>query len=173
MEDVRFCQRCGSPLEPRLKEGRMRPACASCGAVVFLNPRVVVGVLVEVDGKLVLVRRSMEPGAGRWSFPAGFVDRGEVVEEAAVRETKEETGLEVEIASLVGLYSRDGDPNVLAVYAGVLVGGRLEAGQEVGEVGLFDVGCLPPLAFQRDAAIIRRWLDGRRRVPGQSSSTIP
>ena len=71
----------------------MRPVCSACGAVFFLDPKVVAGVITELDGRVVMIRRNLEPGLGRWTFPAGFVDRGEVVEEAAAREVKEETGV--------------------------------------------------------------------------------
>ncbi len=160
MEGIRFCQSCGSPVEHRLRDGVMRPICTSCGAVVFLNPKVVAAVVVEMDGKVVMVRRKIGVGAGKWSIPAGYVDRGEVVEEAAAREIKEEAGLDVEITGLLGVYSRTGDANVLVVYAGEVVGGVLIAGHEVTEVGAYHVEALPPLAFERDAGIIRRWRDG-------------
>ncbi|MCH7706444.1 MAG: NUDIX domain-containing protein [Chloroflexi bacterium] len=129
--------------------------------VHFLDPKLVAGVIVEMDRKLVMIKRDLEPGMGLWTFPAGFVDRGEVVEEAAKREVREETGLEVEIRELVGVYSRDGDANILVVYAGKAAGGQLQAGEEVQEAGLFDPGLLPPLAFERDDAIIQRWLEGK------------
>ena len=148
-------------MEQRLQEGVMRPVCTSCGVVVFLNPKVVAAVVVEVDGKVVMVRRTIGVGAGKWSIPAGYVDRGEVVEEAAAREIREEAGLDVEITGLLGVYSRPADKNVLVVYAGKVVGGVLTAGHEVTEVGAFDVEALPPLAFERDAGLLRQWRDGR------------
>ena len=161
MNEIRHCYRCGAPMEPRLHEGHTRPICTSCGMVHFLDPKLVAGVIVEMDRKLVMIKRDLEPGMGLWTFPAGFVDRGEVVEEAAKREVREETGLEVEIRELVGVYSRDGDANILVVYAGKAAGGQLQAGEEVQEAGLFDPGLLPPLAFERDDAIIQRWLEGK------------
>ncbi|MBI4198673.1 MAG: NUDIX hydrolase [Chloroflexi bacterium] len=157
MEEVRFCQRCGSSLRPQMREGRMRPVCGNCGAVVFFDPKVVAGVIIPIEGKIVMIRRSMEPGLGRWTFPAGFVDRGEAVEAAAVREAREETGLEVELTRLVGVYSRSGDVNILVVYEGRVVGGTLLAGDEAQEAGLFPLDGLPPLAFVRDEGIIREW----------------
>ena len=161
MEEIRFCQWCGSPVEHRLREDTMRPVCTSCGAVVFLNPKVVAGVVVEIDGKVVMVRRRIGVGAGKWSIPAGYVDQGEVVEEAAAREIKEEAGLDVEITGLLGIYSRREESNILVVYAGKVMGGGLTAGHEVMDVGIFDVEALPPLAFERDAGIIGRWRDGQ------------
>jgi len=157
MEDIRYCHRCGSPTRPQLREGRVRPVCTRCGAVTFLDPKVVAGVLVAVERKLVMIKRNLEPGMGKWTFPAGFVDRGEEVEAAAMREVWEETGLEVALTSFVGIYSRSGDVNILVVYSGRVTGGSLQAGEEAQEAGLFDLEALPPLAFQRDEGIIRQW----------------
>ena len=144
-------------MAPQQREGKARPVCTSCGAVHFLDPKVVAGVIIPVDGKLVMIKRNLEPGMGRWTFPAGFVDRGEVVEDAAVREAKEETGLDVELTRLLGIFSRTGDTNILVVYEGRVVGGTLEAGDEAQDAGAFDLDDLPPLAFQRDVGIIDQW----------------
>lgn len=119
-------------------------------------------MILERGGRVLLVRRGTEPGLGLWSLPGGYVDRGEVVEEAAVREVWEETGLRTEVARLVGVFSESGSPVVLVVYAGEIVEGEPEARDEVMEVGFFSVGELPPLAFERDGEIVSGWL-GRRR----------
>lgn len=161
MNEILHCYRCGSPMEPGPYQGHTRPICTSCGMVHFLDPKLVAGVIVDMDRKLVMIKRDLEPGLGLWTFPAGFVDRGEVVEEAAKREVREETGLEVELGGLVGVYSRDGDTNILVVYAGKVTGGELQAGEEVQEAGLFDPAMLPPLAFERDEAIIQQWMEGK------------
>ena len=163
MEEIRFCYRCASPVAPQFLYGRIRPVCTACGAVVFLNPKVVAGVLTEMDGQVVMVRRRTEPGAGKWGIPAGYVDLGETVEEAAVRELNEETGLEAAVTGLVGLYSRPEDSNILVVYAGKVVGGKLTPGPETQEVGLFSVESLPALAFERDYGIIQQWQNSRDR----------
>ena len=136
----------------------MRPVCTSCGAVVFLDPKVVAGVIAAIDGRVVMVRRNMEPGIGRWTFPAGFVDRGESVEEAAVREMEEESGLKVRLNGLVGVYSKTGEAIIFVVYSGDVVRGTLAAGPEAQDAGLFDPRELPPLAFERDTAIMADWM---------------
>ena len=136
----------------------MRPVCASCGTVVFLDPKVVAGVIAAIDGRVVMVRRNMEPGIGRWTFPAGYVDRGEGVEAAAVREMEEEACLKVRLNGLVGVYSKTGEAIILIVYSGDVIGGTLAAGPETQEAGLFDPGDLPPLAFERDTAIMADWM---------------
>ena len=99
---------------------------------------------------------------GRWAFPSGYVDRGEALEEAAAREVREETGLEVRVTRLVGVYSRPGDAVILAVYAAERVGGSLLAGADAEEVGLFSADELPPLPFPYDYDILRDWRSMRR-----------
>ncbi|MBI4200037.1 MAG: NUDIX domain-containing protein [Chloroflexi bacterium] len=157
MDPVRFCPSCGAPTILRAWSGRARPVCIGCGTVVYLDPKLVAGVVVAWGGKLVMLRRDRAPSRGLWTFPAGYVDRGEAVDKAAVREVKEETGLEVRITGLVGVYSRPADAYVLIVYAGEVTGGNLVAGEEAQAVGLFDLDALPPLAFPRDARILEEW----------------
>jgi len=148
-------------MDQRSIEGRPRPYCPSCGYVAFFDPKVAAVVLVSADDKLVLVRRGIEPAMGRWSFPSGYVDRGEAVEDAAVREVKEETGLAVQLTGLVGLYSRRGSPVVLAVYSADVVGGALAPGGDARETASFHPDDLPPLPFLHDDQILADWRDLR------------
>ena len=162
--DLRFCQRCGHALDLREVESRERPYCPDCGFVVFLDPKLAAVVLVRRDGDLVLVRRAIQPAIGRWSFPSGYVDRNEVVEDAARREVEEETGLDVRLDGFVGLYSSSDSPVVLAVFSAVITGGELQAGQEAQEVGTFALEELPPLPFPHDYQILADWnalIEGR------------
>ena len=157
----RFCAACGSPMEERAIEGRTRPVCTACGQVEYLDPKLAVAVLIARDGRVLLGRRG--PGTrepGKWSFPAGFVERGERVEHAAAREAREETGLEVAVGDLIGLFSSDGETVVLAVYAATATG-EPEAGDDLTEVGWFSVSELPELAFPRDRRIMDVWLSTR------------
>jgi 8-oxo-dGTP diphosphatase len=98
---------------------------------------------------------------GRWSFPSGFVDAGEELEAAAVREVEEETGVMVRIDHLLGAYSRGGDRTVFIAYAGTAVGGELRSGDETFEVGAFAADELPELAFPHDRAILAAWQGSR------------
>ncbi len=127
----------------------------------WADPKVAAGVVVEREGRVLLIRRNHEPMYGRWSFPSGYVDAGEIVEQAAVREVLEETGVEVEIERLLGVYSSRGNPVVFIAYAGVSTGGEPRAGEEAIEVGLFDPDELPELAFPHDPAILEAWRRGR------------
>jgi len=154
---MRFCPHCGAPLTERLVERRTLPACDACGFVAYQNPKLAVAVVLAVAGKILLERRAINPGLGKWSFPSGYVDRGEVVELEAVREVREETGLEVRIEQLLGLYSEPGNPVVVAVYAASLLGGELRPNDEVSEIGFFPPDDLPPLAFPHDREIIAAW----------------
>ncbi len=98
-----YCQQCGQPTEERRNDGRLRPICVACGAVTYLDPKLAAAVVIERDGCILLGRRA--PGsreAGKWSFPAGFVERGERVEDAAVREVREETGISATVRELLG-----------------------------------------------------------------------
>ncbi len=155
--DISYCQRCANALSEKTIEDRTRPYCPSCGYVVFLDPKVAAVVVLTMQGKLVLVRRGVEPAIGRWSFPSGYVDRGEVVEAAAAREVKEETGLDVQLNGLLGLYSQEGDPVILAVFAGEAVGGTMQHGHDAEDVALFDPEDLPPLPFPHDEQILNDW----------------
>ena len=161
-DDGAYCSRCGRALEPA--GGGGRPACAGCGFVFHRDPKVAAGVVVARDGErhdeVLLVRRDHEPGYGRWSFPSGFVDRGEPVEQAGVREALEETGVRVRIDRLLGVYSGAGDPVVFIVYAATLIEGEPTAGDEVTEVGFFSPDALPDLAFGHDREIIAAWRSG-------------
>ena len=129
----------------------------------YNDPKVGVGVLAERRGKLLLVKRNHEPRFGEWSFPSGYVDAGEVVEEAAVRETKEETGLDVRIDTLLGAYSAPGERVIFLAYAARVSGGRIIVGEECQDVRFFAPDRLPPLAFPHDDEIVRTWQAFRHR----------
>ena len=113
-----------------------------------------------------MIRRASQPGIGLWSIPGGYVDRGEVVEEAAAREVLEETGLDVVVERLLGLFSQRGHPVIVAAFAARETGGVLLAGPEAQEVGFFSTDSLPPLAFPRDMEILAEWQVHRDGVQG-------
>ena len=103
-EEIAFCPFCGHEMITRMSFDKPRRACTDCGYVHYTDPKVGVGVLVVQDQKVLLVRRAMNPEKGKWSIPAGFLDKGEDPKETAVREAWEETGLEVEIEGLVDVF---------------------------------------------------------------------
>lgn len=163
MTDSVHCQRCGGACELRPVEDRSRPVCTACGFVTYLDPKLAVAVLIAQDGRVLLGRRG--PGTrepGKWSFPAGFVERGEVVEEAARREAREESGLDVTLGPLLALLSTEGETVVVAVYPAVAWTGEPDAGDDLTEIGWFPADDLPELAFPHDRRIIDRWLETQR-----------
>jgi mutator protein MutT len=165
--EYEFCPKCGGRLALELvKQGEPeRLVCSKCRFIFFLDPKVAAGTIFRVDGKIVLARRAIDPGYGKWVFPGGFVDRGETVEDAARREAHEEVGVEVELRELVGIYSYPGKPIVVIVFAAEYRGGKLQAADECLEVRLFAPGDIPwdDLAFSsiRDALrdYLRRYSD--------------
>lgn len=161
------CQRCGAATEERLVDSRPRPVCPACGQIVYLDPKLAVAVVIERGGAILLGRRGPTTvQAGRWSFPAGFVERGERVEDAARRETAEETGLRVTLGPLLGLYSSPGETVVLAVYAAAAAEGEPSADDDLTELGWFAPDALPDLAFPHDHRILEDWLAERAPSSG-------
>lgn len=167
--EARYCVRCGTQLEWRFSGERERPTCPACGFVVYFNPVVGAGVLVETDGRIVLIRRGVEPKAGYWSLPSGYVEADELAEAAAVREAEEETGLQVEIDDLLGVYSfgREPQTGVLILYSAHTVGGELCAGDDAQEVDTFAPAEVPPddqIAFHTHLQALRDWRRARAVV---------
>ncbi len=163
----RFCPVCSGSLEPRvIKEGEPpRLVCRDCDFVFYLDPKVAVGTIIDAgNSRVVLIRRSIEPGYGRWVFPGGYVDRGEEVEEAALREAREECGLDVRLDGLVGVYSYAGRTPIIIAYAATIVRGELVAGDEALEARLFGPLEIPwnELAFPSTREALEDYLAGVR-----------
>ena len=164
--ELNYCPRCGHALEDREAFGRVRRFCPACDAIVFREHKVAAGVLVEHEGKVLLVRRRLNPGQGLWTFPAGFVDFDEDPAEAAVRECYEETGLEVEIASLLNVVAgreHERGADIVIVYCARMVGGTLRAADDADRVAFFTPGELPPLAFHATQVALDKWQNSPAR----------
>lgn len=162
--NIRFCVVCGSSLTFRAWEkgdGTMQLCCtgADCNHVHFLDPKLAAGVIPTVGDKAVIVQRAHNPGKGLWTFPGGFVNRGEVVSVAAAREALEEAGIEVAVGPLLGVYSFPENPTVLIVYAGEVVKGEPRALAESIDVRLIGPDEIPydDLAFDTTRAAFRDW----------------
>src|SRR5688572_10720930 len=169
-DGFRFCPVCAGSLESRLlKEGDpARLVCVSCGFVFYLDPKLAVGTVISVEqGRIVLVRRAIEPGYGKWVFPGGYVDRGEEVQRAAVREAREETGLDVRIDRLINIYSYSGRTPVIVVYSATMIGGCLGCDDEGLEARFFEPGAIPwdELAFRSTQEALREFLGGPEGPP--------
>ncbi len=166
-DGFRFCPRCAGVLDARTLKGGEPPrlVCKSCGYVFYLDPKVAACTICMVDGGIVLLRRSIEPQVGKWVFPGGFVDRGEPVPAAAVRETLEEVGLKVAINGILDVYSFADSPVVVVVYAAEVLGGTPAACDECDEVKVFPPENIPwsELAFPSTKAALRDYV--RRFFP--------
>jgi 8-oxo-dGTP diphosphatase len=162
----RFCPLCGERLAARqIKLGDPdRLVCGGCAFVYYLDPKVAVGTIIRIpDDRIVLVRRAIEPGYGLWVFPGGYVDRGELVEEAALREAREECGLDVRLDGLVNIYSYARRTPIIIVYAATMVAGDLRPDEEGLEVRAFAPDTIPwnALAFRSTGDALRDFLAGR------------
>ena len=161
----RFCPRCGHALERRQLKATepARLVCTACGFVFYLDPKIAVGTIIRsTSNRLVLVRRAIDPGYGKWVFPGGYVDRGETLMAAAVREAREECGLDVRLDGLVNIYSYAGRAPVIVVYAATATGGSLAIDEESLETSEFDAARLPwpDLAFRSTGEGLRDYLAG-------------
>ncbi len=153
----KFCPSCATALSTKEAFGQERPVCPECGRIIFYDPKVAVICVVPRHDKVLMIRRGTDQGYGLWGLPGGYVDRGEIVEQAAIREVWEETGLKVELGKLIGLFSESGNPVIVAVFAASEIGGKLEPGPEALDVGFFPVHDLPSLAFPRDQEVLTKW----------------
>ncbi|MFN8639494.1 MAG: NUDIX domain-containing protein [Dehalococcoidia bacterium] len=137
------------------------------GLVQWRDPKLAAGVLVAKAGRILLVQRNHEPGLGLWSFPSGFVDRGEVVEEAAAREAMEEAGVPVAVGALLGCSARRVIRSCSSSTRAPRMQDRCPVPRRLPPRS--SIGLLPPLAFEHDAGIIARWVS--RHPPAGASSS--
>jgi ADP-ribose pyrophosphatase YjhB (NUDIX family) len=157
LDGARFCPRCGEAAEveyPRFI------SCPHCGYGAYYNPKPVAAAIpATADGRIILLRRGFDPGKGLWTFPGGFVDLGESVEEAARRETREELEIDVALGPVVGVYSRPEDRVVLIVYAATTTQAP-QTTDEAPEVRAFAPAELPwdALAFWSTERALRDFL---------------
>jgi ADP-ribose pyrophosphatase YjhB (NUDIX family) len=166
LEDVRFCPRCGRP--PTITYPRSL-TCSHCGYAAFYNPKpVAVAIPITAQGEILLMRRGFEPRRGHWSLPGGFVDLGETIEQAAIREVMEELNLRITIERLVGVYSREEERTVVVVYL-ASTRGTPSLTEEALEVRAFAPIDIPwqDLAFWSEENALRDYL-GSSSEPGLS-----
>ncbi len=173
-EEIKFCPRCGHLLEEKEIHGRERKYCPACGFVFFRDPKVGASVLVEHDNKILLVKRGIQPNKGKWCLPGGFVEFDESPENAAIRECKEETNLDVKIEKLLGIYPYINDlrgPGILIAYKVKIIGDvkELKPGDDAEVARFFSPYELPPMeeiAFRTNREIILNWAKEKKGEKG-------
>ncbi len=156
-----YCMQCGSSMVERVPPGddRIRLVCPSCGNIAYNNPKIVVGTLPVVDGRVLLLRRGIEPRLGTWTYPGGFLEMGETTDEGARRESKEELGIEVGRLRLHGIYNRPSHGIVTIVYLADVIEGEPKPSAEALEVAYFGPDEIPwgELAFPTTVSALRDW----------------
>jgi len=156
----RFCAYCGQRLTKKSFGEKNHYYCQRCKRIHYENPLPAVAALVlNQKNQLLLVKRSVEPAKGMWCLPGGFIEIGESIEEAVLRELEEETGLKGEIRGLVDFFSQTSQyygALIIFGYRMKILGGELMAGDDAQEVGFFDLNALPPLAFRSHQRLIEK-----------------
>jgi ADP-ribose pyrophosphatase YjhB (NUDIX family) len=156
-KEFSYCPMCGSILEAVDESGHRRMKCGNCGFIQYLNPSSAVGVIVRTEEGVLLVKRRFEPYKGKWVIPSGFIEYDEDMREAAVRETLEETGLEVELTGLHAAESCFDDPRgntILVLFDGKITGGVLEPGDDADGAAIFPLDRLPEIAFEAHRKVL-------------------
>jgi ADP-ribose pyrophosphatase YjhB (NUDIX family) len=155
--EINYCPRCGTPVVQAERFGLLRPVCPDCGWIHFADPKVAAAVLIEQDGRVLLVRRVNQPYRGSWTLPAGFVNAGEDPARAAERECLEETGLSVRVIRLLDVVAGREHPrgaDFIIVYTAKILGGDLQPGDDSDAANWFPRSELPPLAFKATQHIL-------------------
>ena len=162
---VNYCSHCGEKVVFRVPEGDTLPRylCEACGAIHYLNPRLVIGTLPEWEDRILLCRRAIEPRRGFWTLPAGFMELGETAEQAAIRETLEEANARVELTGLFTLLSVPHVDQVHLFYRARLLDLNFSAGAESLEVALFREAEIPweDISFRTVSTTLKHYLTDR------------
>jgi ADP-ribose pyrophosphatase YjhB (NUDIX family) len=168
------CPLCAARLEQRVIDTLARRACPHCDYVHYQDPKVAVGALIEDgQGRLLYTHRNHQPQMGAWALPSGFVDRGEELHHAVIREVREETGLDTAVDDLLGVFSRADDPVIFIVYTLHQIGGQLAPGPEAHDVRFFAEAELPPPAFPSDPDILAAWRARRSAATDKAQTETP
>jgi ADP-ribose pyrophosphatase YjhB (NUDIX family) len=162
---MRFCSNCGAPVALRVPAGDSLPryVCPACETIHYQNPKMVIGCIAEWEDRILLCRRAIEPRHGLWTLPAGFMENGETVAQAALRETLEEANARVELAAMYSVLSVPHVNQVHIFYRGRLLYLAFAPGTESLEVALFSEAEIPwkELAFRTISTTLRHYYGDR------------
>jgi ADP-ribose pyrophosphatase YjhB (NUDIX family) len=160
--DFNYCPRCGAAVNHEERYGKVRPVCPQCGWIHFVDPKVAAAVLIEQEGRVLLVRRGNEPFRGLWTLPAGFINGGEDPAGAAARECLEETGLNVRVTRVLDIISGREHPrgaDFIIVYQAEVIDGELKPDDDADAVEWFGRKNLPGLAFRATQKVLESFYD--------------
>jgi ADP-ribose pyrophosphatase YjhB (NUDIX family) len=164
---MNYCNQCGHTLVMKTPVGDhlARHVCEHCGTIHYQNPKLVVGCVCEWDTRVLLCLRAIDPRAGYWTLPAGFMENGETVEQGAARETREEALAEVETLTPLALVNVPHVNQVHLMFRGQLRDGRFGAGAETLEARLCGEIDIPweKIAFPSVTYTLERYFEDRRR----------
>lgn len=164
---MKFCNQCGATLSFRIPPGddRTRSVCDACGIIHYENPKVVVGCIPVWEEKILLCRRAIEPGLGKWTLPAGYLENGETVEQGAVRETLEETGARVDIIRPYALFNLTFVNHIYFMFHARMQSSHINPGKESLSAELFREADVPwaDLAFSVIREALERFFRDRSR----------
>jgi ADP-ribose pyrophosphatase YjhB (NUDIX family) len=162
---MNYCPNCGAKVAFRVPPGDTLPRhlCDSCGTIHYKNPLVVVGSIPEMDGRILLCKRAIEPRLGLWTLPAGFMELGETIAQGAIRETLEEANARIELGEVYTLLSVPHVNQVHVFYRAKLLDKRFSAGAESLEVELFSEREVPwdQIAFRTISTTLRHLFSDR------------
>ncbi len=162
MKTKLFCNYCHGSLAKGHHEGKERQICESCGEIYYENPLPVVSVIVaNANRELLLVKRAREPAKDMWCFPIGFAESGESIEDAAMRELKEEAGIDGRVLEIVDVFSESNEiyGEVLVVsYEAERLGGTEMAGDDAVDCAYFTLANLPRLAFPSQKRALKKFI---------------
>ena len=163
---MNFCSVCGQPVIVKVPEGDHLPrfVCSACGVIHYQNPRIIAGCVIETEGKILLCKRAIEPRLGYWTIPAGFMEKGESVQNAAAREAIEEALAQVQIGSLLAIVNVLHADQVHIMFRGRLINPAFGVGPESLETALYLEDEIPwdEIAFRSVEFALRRYLEDRR-----------
>ena len=158
-----------------IRFGKTRRVCPACGFIHFRDPKVAAVVLIVQEGRVLMVRRAVDPQKGKWALPAGYIDYGEDPRAAAVREVREETGLDVHITGLIDVLGPDaageGSASIVILFEGQVDGGALVAQDDIDRAAFLAPAEIPhaEIAFESTRRLLARWLD--EQAAGDSRDT--
>jgi len=163
---MKFCSDCSAPVTLLIPDGDHLPryVCTVCKTVHYQNPRIITGCVPEWQGKILLCKRAIEPRLGYWTFPAGFMENGEAVQDGAAREAMEEALARVQIGSLLAIVNVIRAHQVHVMFRARLLDADFGVGPESLETGLYDEDQIPwaDIAFLSVEFALRRYLEDRR-----------